>query len=102
MLALLVFMATASFHVGGTASSCSTNYNLNYTIWLRFPCPRKEVGADLIQTIPKEYFPELPSILINSTSPDECSAFTEKAILRLCRIPDCISNPCQNGRCEET
>ncbi|XP_041463813.1 slit homolog 2 protein-like [Lytechinus variegatus] len=78
--------------------TCSDGLGLNYTLPMFPECKEKlHPNGTMVQTIPK---------LIRFPSRSECQRRKDRLGIphghRLCRFPDCESNPCQNGWCEET
>ncbi|XP_063968554.1 uncharacterized protein LOC135157319 [Lytechinus pictus] len=82
-----------------TVSCCNDEYGLNYTLPMFVHCTEKRHrNGSMIQTIPKL----LPA---SSSEGTVCRMKSELGIrpgLRICSFPDCLSNPCVNGWCEES
>ncbi|XP_030841918.1 uncharacterized protein LOC115924184 [Strongylocentrotus purpuratus] len=80
-------------------SCCSDGYGLNYTLPLFGQCltTRQEDGS-MVQTIPKL----IPAFSLGDT---QCRRKNKHGIppgTRVCRVPDCMKEPCSSGWCEET
>eukprot|EP00057_Strongylocentrotus_purpuratus_P024041 XP_011678515.1 PREDICTED: delta-like protein B [Strongylocentrotus purpuratus] len=81
-------------------SCCSDGHGLNYTLPMFRPCltAQREDGSTVV-TIPKL----IPASPLDDDT--QCRRKNKHGIppgRRVCRLPDCMNDPCEHGWCEET
>ncbi|XP_063967469.1 fibropellin-1-like isoform X2 [Lytechinus pictus] len=102
-LVFVQFLTGVHSDLGGLNehSTCSDGLGLNYTLPMFEVCRERPDGnGEMVATIPKLTPLHHEHEGDQGTYPNSEGAGT--AGLRRCRFPDCLSNPCQNGWCEET
>ncbi|XP_041453194.1 uncharacterized protein LOC121406241 [Lytechinus variegatus] len=97
-LILVSSLATFICHSATTSgNSCPDGYDLNYTLPMFERCEAKMVNGSLVQLIPK--------LIPRRLGAQSCNYGRRHdgvpAGYRICRVPDCLSNPCHSGWCEE-
>ncbi|XP_063962195.1 uncharacterized protein LOC135155844 [Lytechinus pictus] len=95
---LIPHVITVYLALAAADYSCKDNNRINYTLPMFEACPEREhPGSGRLKTVPK--------LIPISSVVSGCHQGRKNEIspgLRICKIPDCVSNPCENGWCEET